>query len=274
MSFFKNGTVMVVIGTVIAAALMLMTNRDEPNVTSDTNQVAEIEKVAKVETNSSNVESEGVTPTETEKQEIKVSSENSEKSSSKAIEPVSETVAAAIALDGQFDNESEKTSDTVIDAELSNATVTDDSVAETDQNTQANKLVDSEVLDQAQQTAAPEGLYKKEKNETAITDATTQNNTEAPKSSDKSPIWLEQKLGEFQSVDTRDVEFIIMPNSADDLQGSNPKEVVTSKVGKFSPSAIPENYNYQQMPMYNGGYYIAPMPGYLMPSVLPKNSVE
>ena len=53
------------------------------------------------------------------------------------------------------------------------------------------------------------------------------------------------------------------------LQGENPNQVVTSKSDKFGTETVSADYNYQQMPMYNGGYYIAPMPSYLMPSVLP-----
>ena len=83
------------------------------------------------------------------------------------------------------------------------------------------------------------------------------------------PIWMDQKLGDFKSIEKSEVVFKLMPTSPDGLQGSNPTEVVTSQSDKFAPMSIPANYNYQQMPMYNGGYYIAPMPSYLMPSMLP-----
>lgn len=87
------------------------------------------------------------------------------------------------------------------------------------------------------------------------------------------PIWMDQKLGDFKSLEQDGVVFDMMPSSSDGLQGENPTQVVTSKSDKFAPTSISANYNYQQMPMYNGGYYIAPMPSYLMPSMLPGNSV-
>jgi len=83
------------------------------------------------------------------------------------------------------------------------------------------------------------------------------------------PIWMDQKLGDFKSVENADVTFKMMPTNPDGLQGENPKQVFTSKNDKFAPTTVSANYNYQQMPMYNGGYYIAPMPSYLMPSMLP-----
>ena len=87
------------------------------------------------------------------------------------------------------------------------------------------------------------------------------------------PIWMDQKLGDFKSVEKGESLFKMMPTSPDGLQGENPKQVVTSKSDKFAPTTVSANYNYQQMPMYNGGYYIAPMPSYLMPSMLPGNAV-
>ena len=83
------------------------------------------------------------------------------------------------------------------------------------------------------------------------------------------PIWMDQKLGDFKSVAQGEVVFNLMPTNQDGLQGKNPGKVVTSKEDKFAATIISADYNYQQMPMYNGGYYIAPMPQYLMPSVLP-----
>ncbi len=87
------------------------------------------------------------------------------------------------------------------------------------------------------------------------------------------PIWMDQKLGDFKSVEKDESLFKMMPTSPDGLQGENPKQVVTSKSDKFASTTVSANYNYQQMPMYNGGYYIAPMPSYLMPSMLPGNAV-
>jgi len=83
------------------------------------------------------------------------------------------------------------------------------------------------------------------------------------------PIWLDQKIGNFKSVVKGGMGFKMMPTSPNGLQGENPKLVITSKSDKFAPATVSANYNYQQMPMYNGGYYIAPMPSYLMPSMLP-----
>lgn len=85
------------------------------------------------------------------------------------------------------------------------------------------------------------------------------------------PIWMDQKLGDFKSVEKGEVVFKMLPTNPDGLQGENPQQVVTSKDDKFIPTTISANYDYQQMPMYNGGYYIAPMPSYLMPSMLPGN---
>lgn len=93
------------------------------------------------------------------------------------------------------------------------------------------------------------------------------------KSTTHQPIWLDQKLGDFKSIEQGDVAVNLMPNGSNGLQGTNPKQVVTEKTGKFTPNKALADYNYQQMPMYNGGYYIAPMPPYLMPSVLPKSAV-
>lgn len=95
-------------------------------------------------------------------------------------------------------------------------------------------------------------------------------NTE-PKRTDE-PIWVD-KPGNFKNIEKSKVVFKTMPISPDGLQERNPKQVITNKADKFSPTKVSTSYNYQKMAMYNGGYYIAPMPSYLMPSTLPRNAV-
>ena len=140
-------------------------------------------------------------------------------------------------------------------------------------------IIDSE------QVAAPEGPFKKS---SVNTDPATNLEPNAIASNVDSiaatstqhallnhiiqPIWMDQKLGDFRSLEKDGVVFKMMPSSPAGLQGENPKQVITSKSDKYAPTTISENYNYQQMPMYNGGYYIAPMPSYLMRSVLPGNT--
>lgn len=109
-------------------------------------------------------------------------------------------------------------------------------------------------------------------NDNSVTETTTQHDL---LNHIVQPIWMDQKLGDFKSIEQSEVVFKLMPKTPNGLQGSNPTEVITSKSDKFAPQSIPSNYNYQQMPMYNGGYYIAPMPSYLMPSMLPgKATIE
>lgn len=88
------------------------------------------------------------------------------------------------------------------------------------------------------------------------------------------PIWLDQTFGDFKRIDSGEVLFKVMPVSSNGLQGANPMQVVTNEQDKYAPSADLKSYNYQQMPMYNGGYYIAPMPSYLMSSVLPSKKAK
>ena len=121
-----------------------------------------------------------------------------------------------------------------------------------------------------EQIAAPDGPFNNtsENVETKATTSTQQDLLSLV----NQPIWMDQKLGDFKSVEKGEVVFKMMPSSSAGLQGTNPQKVVTSKSDKFAPTTISENYNYQQMPMYNGGYYIAPMPSYLMRSILPKSA--
>ncbi|MGK0270934.1 MAG: hypothetical protein ACI88H_001585 [Cocleimonas sp.] len=149
-----------------------------------------------------------------------------------------------------------------------------------EQSSEAAQTLIEPVIEKNTATA-PEGPFKKTQAGTAeITKATSIDNDIFAKTSTQhdllnhitQPIWMDQKLGDFKSIENGEVVFKLMPTNPDGLQGDNPKQVVTNKNDKFAPSSIPANYNYQQMPMYNGGYYIAPMPSYLMPSMLPGNA--
>ncbi len=127
---------------------------------------------------------------------------------------------------------------------------------------------------------APKGPFKKASDTANQVASNIDNNKPVAKTTTQhdllnhlvQPIWMDQKLGDFKSVEKSEVVFKLMPTSPDGLQGNNPTKVVTTKNDNFSPMSIPANYNYQQMPMYNGGYYIAPMPSYLMSSMLPGNA--
>ncbi|MEH6457266.1 MAG: hypothetical protein V7749_13135 [Cocleimonas sp.] len=143
---------------------------------------------------------------------------------------------------------------------------------------------ESPVASQALITSsAPKGPFNKASvgtnQETKVEVSATLNNITATATQHEllnhiiQPIWMDQKLGDFKSLEQDGVVFNMMPSSPDGLQGENPTKVVTSKSDKFAPTSISGNYNYQQMPMYNGGYYIAPMPSYLMPSMLPGTPV-
>jgi len=113
-----------------------------------------------------------------------------------------------------------------------------------------------------EQVSASQPKEQTKKEESSIVEDENQKNQ---------PIWMDQKLGDFKSVEKGPVIFNILPTSPDGLQGENPDQVVTDKSDKFASFGIPADYNYQRMPMYNGGYYISPMPSYLMPSMLPKS---
>jgi len=192
----------------------------------------------------------------------------------------------------------------VNDQQLLNEVETQETVeadsSESSNNSMVQKIVDSNTA--VSETAAPDGPFAEAESvakdevkaelveqETVASESTEEaSNTEPSENTTPSeeetaqpeaqqallndivePIWMDQELGDFKSLEADGVVFTIMPSSSDGIQGENPNKVVTTKNDKFGTQTISADYNYQQMPMYNGGYYIAPMPSYLMRSVLP-----
>lgn len=122
---------------------------------------------------------------------------------------------------------------------------------------------------------APKGPFKSKTDKSIEVDKGAVTNESIESVQDLSqPIWMTQTLGEFTSLKDNDMVINVIPTNPSGLQGDNPSKVVTSKSGRFVPNSMPADYNYQEMPMYNGGYYVAPMPSYLMSSVLPKSSAS
>lgn len=245
MNQFKSGTLLVIAATVITAILMLTTTR----VTSTTKE--EI-----VETNNAEVETEVVTKTvaSTESEDVKpvivedknteeksVPSNNVDKVTLIAKEP--KEVAAPEGPYGKSETEVET-------KEVAN-TNTDTTSEKTDSK-------DTENIEQADEPIKAESIN--------VVATSTQHDL---LNHLIQPIWMDQKLGDFKSIENREVVFKIMPTTPDGLQGQDPQQVVTDKSDKFAQTTVSADYNYQQMPMYNGGYYIAPMPPYLMESMLP-----
>lgn len=219
MNQLKNGTLLVVIATVVTAILILVTSREEAKSPKVEHEVVTIEKEAPEDV---------ITQVEVENPETEVATAESliSEVSQEAVDEKIE-VTEVIAPDGPF-----KKADAKVDTQVS------------------TEAKDSEVESEAMTAVATISQH-------AVLNHIVQ------------PIWMDQKLGDFKSIETDGVVFKIMPTSSDGLQGENPNEVVTSKSDKFGTQMISADYNYQQMPMYNGGYYIAPMPSYLMPSMLP-----
>ena len=176
---------------------------------------------------------------------------------SEVIEVETEKVASnsnAVEPQANAENKANETSQSII-SEVTSSEVTSSEVISSEATSNEAKSNDTK--------AAPDGPY-------ANKDATTEQIAEADATTHISqPIWMDQKLGDFKSIEKGDVVFKIMPVNADGLQGKNPQGVVTNKSDTYSSNMVSADYNYQQMPMYNGGYYIAPMPSYLMPSILP-----
>ena len=229
MTQFNKGTLIVVLATVVTSILILMTGREKEN-----SAPPERNNIAE------NVED---TTTEqkisTDSESLKsVSSEDENVTVEKVI--VDDPVEIA-APDGPF-NSKEEVAPIQAAADNIQAAPAVDEKNKADQEVQENSV--------------------------GITTASTESQHELLNHIIQ-PIWMDQKLGDFKSVAQGEVVFNLMPTNQDGLQGKNPGKVVTSKEDKFAATIISADYNYQQMPMYNGGYYIAPMPQYLMPSVLP-----
>ena len=230
MNQLKNGTLFIVIATVVTAVLILMTERDVSNLSVNQHDVVTIEK------------------------------ETSE------IEELPNLVSEVI--------DDEDTSTTVLQKSMSSVNLNIEVAAPDGPFVKADS--DLVVIENSQEMSVTENSNEKtEEMEQAINDE--QITTIATSSQHDvlnhiiQPIWMDQKLGDFKSIENDGVIFKLMPRNSEGLQGENPKQVVTSKNDRFATDTISADYNYQQMPMYNGGYYIAPMPSYLMPSILPGN---
>lgn len=209
MNQFKNGTLLVVIATIVTAVLILMTDPETPAPSTDKDIAITENEASQLNIVTTDVE---------EKQQIEKVAVDVPKSE---VKPDVDIVQIA-APKGPFDK-TKTVADELINIEAETV------IATSNQHEVLNHIIQ--------------------------------------------PIWMDQKLGDFKSVEKGESLFKMMPTSPDGLQGENPKQVITSKSDKFAPTTVSANYNYQQMPMYNGGYYIAPMPSYLMPSMLPGNAI-
>ena len=209
MNQFKNGTLLVVIATIVTAVLILMTDPETPAPSTDKDIAITENEASQLNIVTTDVE---------EKQQIEKVAVDVPKSE---VKPDVDIVQIA-APKGPFDK-TKTVADELINIEAETV------IATSNQHEVLNHIIQ--------------------------------------------PIWMDQKLGDFKSVEKGESLFKMMPTSPDGLQGENPKQVITSKSDKFAPTTVSAKYNYQQMPMYNGGYYIAPMPSYLMPSMLPGNAI-
>ena len=191
----------------------------------------------------------------------------------------------------------------LVSADLENVAVQKEVEAVTSiNNVNAVQLAAANTSDLKRDFPAPEGLYK-QKNSSTVVENTSPDRVEevqeyisyepffsegqsipqiyekrtpvAAKPKNSKPIWMEQKLGIFKSADNLGSEgsLKMVTNISNGLQGENPEQVMTTKHDRFNSIEVFPEYNYQQMPMYNGGYYIAPMPAYLMSSTLPSKAV-
>lgn len=153
-------------------------------------------------------------------------------------------------------------------------------VVSKDQTKDTNQEIKVVTLETAA-AKAPEGLFKNSSEDADKSEPKTMESKAVESSTPEpevlaqnlsQPIWMNQKLGEFKSLKENEMVLNVIPTNPSGLQGNNPKEVVTNNSDRFVPNNMPADYNYQEMPMYNGGYYVAPMPSYLMSSALPKGS--
>ena len=257
----KSGTLLVIAATVVTAILILTTSRD----TSSTKPEENVEVI--------------------DEQKESVVSEDVE-------------VEDTQAKDKLTDNETNKVTDKVTDkvtTEVENkieVEVEEDAAANTEKTTLITQTEAIEIKapegpyveTESDSSASPEKLQASDDAEKAVVENQTQDDQAIKAESINvvatsnqhdllnhliQPIWMDQKLGDFKSVEKGDVVFKMMPTTPEGLQGENPKNVVTNDSDKFAPTTVSADFNYQQMPMYNGGYYIAPMPPYLMESMLP-----
>lgn len=273
MNQFKNGTLLVAIATVVIAVIMLMTGRDSNTESAKTDEVAAVESETSV-----------ADPAKTEV----------EKEAS-----VSEPEVAVIEKEEKISAVAEVTSDS---EKVTEENVVEKAVESTVQSTlQKNEQSSLESVEKSLAIKAPEGPFNKKMDESKVAENTVAEKIEEvtskvtePETSVESdqaeavkaesikavatsaendsaneataPIWMDQKLGEFKSVAEDEVVFKLLPTES---ESEASRQDVIGNNGEISSSSISADYYYQQTPMYNGGYYIAPMPQYLMESTLP-----
>jgi len=239
----NKGTMLVVLATAVTAIFILMSGRDTPVASKKDQTVEEIKNVVAVEPEiKTDTEiTEAVQILDAEKNKVADAAEN------KTVDTVENNLTEQVevkAPEGPY-NGASNDSDNKQATDLDSQTSTDEDKNKSQEVTSENDI----KLESINAVATS--------NQHDLLNHIIQ------------PIWMDQKLGDFKSIETGEIIFNLMPIDADGLQGTDPEKVVTDKNDKFGPNTVSADYNYQHMPMYNGGYYIAPMPQYLMPSVLP-----
>ena len=248
MNQFKSGTLLVVAVTIITAILILTTTRDTKTITpKESNKVVDVNVVEN--TTEETIVSEVVQTSDVKKPEVIIEAESGiEKATPSNDEKtalVTQTAPIEIkAPEGPYGDDVNIT-ETTLQASDTEEQPTTENLAQDDKPIKAESI---NVMATSNQHELLNHLIQ--------------------------PIWMDQKLGDFKSLDKSDVVFKMMPTSPQGLQGENPKQVVTNDSDKFGTTTVSADYNYQQMPMYNGGYYIAPMPPYLMESMLPVSNQD
>lgn len=249
MNKLNSGTLMVIIATIITAVFILLTDRVTPESTKQAhNSTIAKNDAAKVDDQViDKVDVEPITAlSDTESPVIK-----EEVTDTQAVSESQDEAKEVLAPDGPFAKSDDKP--TVNEVSAKPDPIESSEKVESEDSSETTKELPEVVFVNPSTFVATTEQHE-------VLDHIVQ------------PIWMDQKLGDFKSIEESSVVFKIMPAGADGIQGENPEGVVTSKSDRFSSTVVPKNYNYQQMPMYNGGYYIAPMPSYLMSSVLPGKS--
>ncbi len=258
MDQLKSGTLFVIVATVIAAILILTTSRH-----SNTSEVPKKEMV-EVAVNEVKTSETNIAENKTEEiQNIAIDEivENKEAVIEK------ETVAVIKDQQSPSDSENIENNDEVATLIAQTEPVEIKAPEGLFNNTPTDTANDDELKEEVSENQETENIIKPESIKPVAT--STQHDL---LNHLIQPIWMDQKLGDFKSVENGEIEFKLMPLTAEGIQGEDPKQVITNDNDKFAPTTVSADYNYQQMPMYNGGYYIAPMPQYLMDSVLPSSS--
>lgn len=85
----------------------------------------------------------------------------------------------------------------------------------------------------------------------------------APKNSNQ-PIWMQKNnMGTAKTAPQMNMG-TNRPNQTNTAQMPNPNGVRYMQQYRYMPMPVYPNYQYPQMPKYNGGYYFAPIPNYWM----------